>query len=200
MALQDIDGDTGHQQAPGTKEAEHYLFQRSQTTASFHTDPPSASSRQPAWDKKLFQWHTKTVPTQQSHGITTDQIKKAPVGKITFESPTSPRSVVIDAADIFAVVLLQKYTSPIVGMDHINPADGPHFGFNLSQGSPPKFVEPNIDSHKTTHFFYEFNLVGLQLNPPVTFATKTTLMTFMKNTIQICLIQTIGTHRITLLQ
>jgi hypothetical protein len=118
------------------------------------------------------------------NGIVAQQRKIAAVGKITPESFTGFRPIMVYFAGVFIVSFLQKNASFVVGMNHIDPP----FFLRLLDGSLhphfPDLFKAYIDTNMSSHLFDKFNLIGLEQNFAILLAASSALTALIKNGIQ----------------
>jgi hypothetical protein len=126
--------------------------------------------------------------------VTAKKVQKTVIGQIASKTPAGLGAIVIKFTIIFIVSMLQKDTTPIIGVDHVDLAFTLCFGCRRLKTSCTNLSYADIHSNMATHFLYEIYLVGLQHDLSVLLATGTTLAALMKNRLQSVLIDLILCH------
>jgi hypothetical protein len=67
----------------------------------------------------LFDRQPKGIQSQQHRGIAAEDIQKAAVRQVAFESAAGPGAIVVYFADMLVVAFLEKHTSLVVRVNHV---------------------------------------------------------------------------------
>jgi hypothetical protein len=121
------------------------------------------------------------LPQQMNCTFTAKKLQETVIGQIASKPPAGFGPIMIKFAEVFIIPVLQKDTTFIIGMNHINLAFALCFCSCRLKTILTNIGHAHVYADMTSHFFDEINFLGLQDYLAIFLAAGTALAALMKD-------------------